>query len=549
MKRCAFLWFALAYAVACGGEDRRIFVEEGEAIDVLEIGEAWTRDEGFMECQGINNHLYAGAGLGSGDFRVQARLSLKAFDSTAASFFLNNDLFGFDGRGRKFFVQGPLYGRTEFVADATEWIMAGDPFDFEVVRKGSFLTFLINGEEVCRRKYHKGPVGIYGFRPWRGGLKMYAFSASGRFEEELPFQAVYVGGEDGYHTYRIPSLLVTSKGTLLAFCEGRKKGRSDSGDIDLLLKRSTDGGETWSGQKVIWDDGPNTCGNPCAVEDRVTGVIWLLLTWNLGGDHESKIVDGTSEDTRRVFVTFSEDDGSTWAKPEEITDAVKKDEWSWYATGPGVGIQLLCEPKKGRLIIPCDHKRKGDQVSYHSHIIYSEDHGDTWKLGGSTQDGSNECQVIERGDGVLLLNMRRARTANEPYRKVAASGDGGESWSKTGYDYALIDPRCQGSLIRCASSPGFGQPFLLFSNVGNTKRRSALTIRLSWDEGWSWPIAKVLHAGPSAYSCLTALPNGRFACLFEAGESHPYEKIVFAPFSLDWLAPHEYAAAARRSGK
>ena len=146
---------------------------------------------------------------------------------------------------------------------------------------------------------------------------------------------VFVSGTDGYHTYRIPSIIVTKKGTLLAFCEGRKKGRSDSGNIDLLLKRSEDGGKTWSRQQVVWDENTNTCGNPCPVVDRQTGTIYLLMTWNRGDDRESAIKKNTSRDTRRVRVSRSDDDGATWSKPAEITDTAKRPEWRWYATGPG----------------------------------------------------------------------------------------------------------------------------------------------------------------------------------------------------------------------
>ena len=161
------------------------------------------------------------------------------------------------------------------------------------------------------------------------------------FLQAEPQQAdVFVSGRDGYHTYRIPSVIVTKKGTVLAFCEGRKKGRSDAGDIDLLLKRSTDGGKTWSSQQIVWDDKNNTCGNPCPVIDAKTGTIWLLLTWNLGADRESQIISQKSKDTRQVFVTYSKDDGQRWAPPKEITEQTKQKNWTWYATGPGVGIQL-----------------------------------------------------------------------------------------------------------------------------------------------------------------------------------------------------------------
>lgn len=128
-------------------------------------------------------------------------------------------------------------------------------------------------------------------------------------------QDLFLGGSGGYHTYRIPSLIVTRKGTLLAFAEGRKAGRGDTGDIDMLMRRSLDGGETWSPQQVLWDDGINVCGNPTALVDETTGFIWLLLTWNRGDEHEGDIILKKSEDTRRVFVMHSEDDGQSWSNP------------------------------------------------------------------------------------------------------------------------------------------------------------------------------------------------------------------------------------------
>jgi sialidase-1 len=163
---------------------------------------------------------------------------------------------------------------------------------------------------------------------------------------------VFTSGAGGYHTYRIPAAIVSAKGTVLAFCEGRKKSRSDTGDIDLVLRRSTDQGKTWGEPRVVWDDGGNTCGNPCPVLDRDTGTLWLLLTWNAGEIHESKVKPGFGLDSRRVFVTHSTDDGLTWAEPSDITTVAKNKAWSWYATGPGAGIQLQHGAHKGRLVIP-----------------------------------------------------------------------------------------------------------------------------------------------------------------------------------------------------
>ncbi len=349
--------------------------------------------------------------------------------------------------------------------------------------------------------------------------------------------SVFVSGADGYHTYRIPSLLVTKKGTLLAFCEGRKNSRSDSGDIDLLCKRSEDGGRTWSSQQVVWDDKENTCGNPCPVVDQQSGAIWLLMTWNRGDDTEAQIKANTGKDTRRVWVSRSDDDGLTWSSPVEVTDSVKRPGWCWYATGPGVGIQLRKGPWKGRLIIPCDHSvaaGPNNPTGYNSHVIISDDHGVTWKLGGVIQPQVNECQVVELADGTLMINMRnydRSKTT----RAIATSTDGGLTWSKVTHDPVLVEPICQASFVRY-SWPGQDiKSILLFSNPASTSNRIEMTVRLSYDEGKTWPVSKVLCPGPSAYSCLAVLPDGNIACLYETGTKHAYEKIAFARFSLNWL--------------
>jgi sialidase-1 len=334
---------------------------------------------------------------------------------------------------------------------------------------------------------------------------------------------VFVSGQDGYHTFRIPSVVVTAKGTVLAFCEGRVKSRSDTGDIDLVLRRSTDRGETWGPLQVVWNDGANTCGNPCPVVDRDTGTIWLLLTHNLGEDHEAKIIDRTAKGTRTVWVTKSTDDGASWSRPVEITKDVKKPEWTWVATGPGIGIQT----KNGRLVIPCDHveaetKRGG------SHVIWSADHGETWTLGGAITGGVNECQVVERSDGSLLLNMRNFKTSAKE-RATASSTDGGATWSPLGHDAALPEPVCQASIFRASWEPSV----ILFSNPADRKGRIRMTIRSSRDEGATWTTVKEFGEEPAAYSCLTGLPDRKIGCLYETGVKSAYEKIVLVRLPLD----------------
>ena len=344
---------------------------------------------------------------------------------------------------------------------------------------------------------------------------------------------VFTAGEDGYHTYRIPAIVVTSDGTVLAFCEGRKHNQADSGKVALLLKRSR-GGKTWSPQQVVWSDGDNTCGNPAPVVDETSGTVWLLMTWNRGEDSEKQIAYGMGKDTRRVFVTSSANNGRDWSVPREITSAVKKPEWHWYATGPVNGIQLLNGPHRGRLLVPANHSEllnRTQSVSF-AHVIYSDDHGGTWRLGGVEEKDTNESTLVELADGTLMQNMRSYQGKHR--RAVATSRDAGETWSPVRLDQTLIEPVCQGALLRCSWPTASQRSRILFSNPASLKREN-LTIRLSYDECGTWPVSKVIHAGPSAYSCLAILPDKSLACLFECGEKTAYEKIRLARFSLEWL--------------
>jgi len=376
---------------------------------------------------------------------------------------------------------------------------------------------------------------------------------------------VFTSGQGDYHTYRIPAIVSTNSGTLLAFCEARKKGRSDTGNIDTIVRRSKDGGKTWSQPIVVWDDADNTCGNATPVVDRSTGTIWVPLTWNLGSDHESKIKDGTSKFPRRVFVTHSNDDGLTWAKPTEITPSVRKDHWRWYATGPGNAVQLTRGPHAGRLVIPANHSDHTDAEThpYRSHVFWSDDHGTSWQLGGVHQAKTNESAVIERTDGTLLQAMRSYHGTNQ--RAMSVSDDGGASWSELTLDATLDTPVCQASMLRYSwpASEGHGsnsdsksaaesnanqQPgksesrktslsdqqtnLVLFASPRGKKRKN-LHVWLSYDEGKTWPIAKQIDAGDAAYCNLIALPNNHVGLLYEKGG---YQTIALATFPLSWLA-------------
>lgn len=349
----------------------------------------------------------------------------------------------------------------------------------------------------------------------------------------IPGTDLFTAGEGGSKSYRIPSLISTGKGSLLAFAEARRQSAADAGDIDLVMRRSTDGGKTWSEPTVVWDDGANTCGNPCPVVDESTGTVWLLGTWNLGADHEPAIIAGKSKDTRRVFVMHSKDDGLSWSQPHEITRDVKKPEWTWYATGPGAGIRLSRGPHAGRLVIPCDHIEAGTK-RYFSHVIYSDDHGQSWKTGGSSpRDRVNECEVAELSDGRLVLNMRNYDPTQRA-RQICVSDDGGLTWRDQKHDPTLIEPICQAS-IRRLSWPTAGKPgVLLFSNPADAKARRNLTVRASLDDGATWPRSLVIDPDGAAYSCLARLDDDSFALLYETAG---YKTLRFLRLHLSDLRP------------
>ncbi len=357
-----------------------------------------------------------------------------------------------------------------------------------------------------------------------GALWLVPATDSSAAEPEVSI--VWESGKDGYHTYRIPAVLTAANGDLLAFCEGRRNSARDHGNLDLLQKRSTDGGRTWSEQEVIHEEGGEeeiTIGNPCPVLDRETGVLWMPFTRN--NDH--------------VFMMHSDDHGETWSEPADITQDVKRDDWGWYATGPGVGIQLTVGDHAGRLVIPCDHRSK--EYDCGSHVIYSDDHGKTWTLSENTvYPGSNECQVVELADGRLMLNSRMQNSRETGQRGVSFSDDGGETWSPLSQESGLKDPVVQASFLRLKLEPGQRGNVLLFSNPDVPQsvergRRVDLTVRASFDEAETWPHARLLHPGPAAYSCLVALPEDNIGCLYEAGDENAYQTIRFARFNLDWL--------------
>lgn len=337
---------------------------------------------------------------------------------------------------------------------------------------------------------------------------------------------VYSSGMSGYSAFRIPAIVRTANNTLLAFAEARRDGIGDAGNIDLVVRRSEDGGASWGDIIVVWDDAENTCGNPSPVVDRESGRILLLMTWNRGDDKERAIMRRKSHDTRRVFICHSDDDGRKWSTPREITSSTKRNEWAWYATGPCHAIQLQHKSHRGRVVVPCVHSLyEGGHTYYNAHLIYSDDCGESWHI-GATLKGGNESTVAELANGDIMHNSRWQRGASRYARHYAISRDGALTSGEVVRDAQLIEPVCQGSIIGY-SEKGRATNHLLFSNPASTRSRERLTLRQSRDGGVSWSSGTILESGLSAYSDIVIMPRKQVGVLFECGGTSPYERIDF----------------------
>ncbi|MFI7399424.1 exo-alpha-sialidase [Streptomyces sp. NPDC049541] len=352
----------------------------------------------------------------------------------------------------------------------------------------------------------------------------------------------FVSGEGGYDTYRIPATVTTGRGTVLAFAEGRHNGAGDTGNIDVVLRRSADGGCTWGPLQVVAAGKGDTRGNPAPVLDPRTGAVVLLTSYNSGAVTERQIMRGevTAEQSRRVFVQRSRDDGRHFTPPRDITDEVKPPGWRWYATGPGHAVALTRGPHAGRLVVPANHSTAppagspdtGQEAGYYgAHAIYSDDGGLSWRLGfvGSSYDGmdnANESTAAQLPDGRLYFSARDQKGASVGNRLDAYSGDGGESLERPyAVQPTLNDvPVVQGSVLQLA---GGKAPPLLFSGPSVPTARRAMAVWRSEDGGGTFTKVLTVSAVPAAYSDLVQVDRGTVGLLYETGVSGPYETIEF----------------------
>jgi len=358
--------------------------------------------------------------------------------------------------------------------------------------------------------------------------------------EELKFLTVFEHGKDGRPDYRIPALVVSKHGTLLAFAEGRQT-LSDHAQNDIVLKRSVDEGKTWGYLQVVHEAGSNVLVNPCAVV-LDSGRILLMYQCFPAGYHSRslgtnilRLTPGLKGDAVSLtLLRFSDDDGATWSPPRNVTRQTKRPtEVTSTTSGPGIGIQLQRGRHKGRILIPTSESWwVGDRRSNNATVCFSDDGGKTWRRSQPARDNAgvdSEMQVVELSDGSVLLNARSSH--GHQCRKVALSRDGGETWSPLRDEPQLPEPECMGSILRY-SWPESGASRILFSNPASTTGRTNGVVRLSLDEGQTWPVSRTIEPGGFAYSCLALLPNGEIGLLFEAND---YQQIKFVHFTLGWL--------------
>ncbi|MFS8201722.1 sialidase family protein [Streptomyces sp. CWNU-52B] len=343
----------------------------------------------------------------------------------------------------------------------------------------------------------------------------------------VPFR----GGQEGYASFRIPAVVATAQGTLLAFCEGRVGSRDDFGHIDIVLKRSTDGGTTWGPLQVAASNGEALAGNPAPVV-LDTGRILLVHVRNAALATEDAIRRGkvSAADGRRVWIRHSDDDGLTWSAPREITERTKRATWRWYATTPGHALQLTT----GRVVVPANHSLpptgtdNGTEGRYNGgHCLLSDDRGETWRLGYVDDNpdnhiNANETTATELPDGRVYFNTRNDSPAPGT-RADACSSDGGASLLKPFRPQAgLTGPIVEGSVLQLRDPD-----VLLYSGPADPGFRALMTVRASTDGGITWRTAHTVDGLPAAYSDLVRVDAATVGLLYETGDFSAYETITF----------------------
>jgi sialidase-1 len=355
------------------------------------------------------------------------------------------------------------------------------------------------------------------------------------FEQVNKQDAHYLGigvrhsGDDGVESYRIPGLVTTNAGTLLGVYDVRHNNSADLQEyVEIGLSRSTDGGQTWEKMRIPMSFGEygglpkaqNGCGDPAILVDKQTGTIWIVAAWTHGMGWNRAWTNSMpgmdKEHTAQLVMVKSEDDGRTWSEPINVTEQMKDPSWYFFFQGPGRGITM----DDGTLVFASQYIGK-DKIP-NAGIMYSKDHGKTWKVSKHARTNTTESQVAEIAPGILMLNMRDNRGGS---RAVSTTTDMGETWKEhESSRTALPESICMASLIHVKAKDNvLGKDILLFSNPNTTEGRHSMTIKASLDGGYTWLSENQLlvDSGSSwGYSCLSMIDQETVGILYEGSVAH-----------------------------
>ena len=368
------------------------------------------------------------------------------------------------------------------------------------------------------------------------------FNAQGT---ERKVTIIHKQGQFDCHTFRIPAMVATNKGALLAVYDMRYNSRRDlQGHMDIGLSRSTDGGETWARPVPIMDmkkfgglpEDQNGCSDPNILVDRKTGEILVSAVWTHGKPGTHQWVGKGSEPGHSIhkssqfMMVRSKDDGLTWSEPENWTKRLKDPKWCLFAPAPGNGINLM----DGTLVMPTQGR---DATGFpFSNLMWSKDHGKSWTLSSPARDNTTECSVAELKDGSLMLNIRDNRNRKDKSktngRAVSVTKDMGKTWKVHSSDHgALPEPVCMASLI--SHDLKDGRRVLFFSNPNSKYKREKMTVRMSLDQGKTWPKSILLDQKGGAYSSLAMVDDRTLGILYESSVADMvFQKIKLSEFGL-----------------
>jgi sialidase-1 len=362
--------------------------------------------------------------------------------------------------------------------------------------------------------------------------------------------AVFVSGTEGHKSYRIPAIIKSSNGNLLAFCEGRVHGAGDFGDINIVMKRSSDGGKTWQALQTIVDADTLQAGNPAPVldvDDPAYPQGRIFLFYNTGNNHEGEVRKGHG--LREVWYKTSTDNGTTWSDPVNITLQVHRprqpqvnaaynfaEDWRSYANTPGHAMQFQNGKYKGRIFVAANHSAGDSQkqfMDYKAFGFYTDDHGKTFHIGADVNlPGGNESMATELSNDKLMMNSRNQK-GDVKARIISISSDGGATWDTTYFDKNLVDPVNQGSILTIGKKKG--KNIIAFCNADDAKRRDNLTLRISYDEGKTWSKNYRIDKSAdgkndfTAYSDIVLISKKQIGVLYERDG---YKQIVFT--TINW---------------